>query len=253
MTKPWLCRIRRINSYRVSTVRGEPGVEAALDSEYIWLRGNTLPDSLRRKLHGVADGEIFEIHDGTELIPLGNSVPTEILPDRQWRPLLEASSLLLPVASVPRGRVSRCQLSLVRTAAERPAEMLLCCFSDFVAWGLSESDVRLRSCRFAVTNGRNEFGKPNCLVSGATLPALNGQRFWLAGQVALPLGVDCYPAVDHTSLSRILALAHEVRISSGDILLWHRGENMESVCVVPGDSFHAASRQKLRRIQAELT
>lgn len=223
-----------------------------MDSNYLWLRGNHLSDVLQTKLHSIADGPVFEIVNDRDLIPLGGRVPTETLPEVNWAPLRELTSLSLPVAALPQGKVSRIQLSLLRSSVERPADLVLCRFLDFAAWGLAEADVRLQRCRVAVMDDSNAAPDSMCLIWGRPLPAVNGERFWLSGQVAMPVGFDCSPAIDHGTLLSILAKAYDGEISGGDVVLWRHddGDSADSLCVVPSDDFAAASRQSIRKLQA---
>jgi len=253
MTKPWLCRIHLTNVDRVADVRAEPGIQVATDLQHFWLRGEDLKDALLIKLQSVADGPVFRLINDYELVPDGSHVPTETLPELQWNPLSTYSQLLLPVAAVPHAKVPRCQLTLVRSGRERPAELLITDFTKFASWALAAATIRLQRCQFAVMDDVKSLESATCLVKGTPLPSIQGQRFWLAGRIAIPLGFEWSPSVDETTFDQVLIAQQPTEISSQDILLWRRSNagHDDSTCVVPSSAFHPATRQCIRRLQRD--
>ena len=139
-------------------------------------------------------------------------------------------------------------LRLIRCESERPAELLLCDSQPFSDWVGQAAEVRLQQCRFAI----GETPQSKILVRGNPLPPVAGQLFWLAAQVAIPLGLTWRPHIDQASMNGVIFSAADAGADSTErsIAVWQRSENdseTESVELVNGSSFIPVTRSNVRK------
>jgi hypothetical protein len=127
-------------------------------------------------------------------------------------------------------QIRRVRLTLERTVQEQDAALLITDEALFRNWALSAPEVRLRGSRFAVSRSKfrepDDRGKPvpRVAIQGQPLPPLMGERYWLAGSIAIPLGFTWSPHVDVKTLETVMSRGHEE--SSLRILVWRFDENV---------------------------
>ena len=232
MSTQWTFRIMLDHLYRVGNLRSMPGIMASLDSDAIWLRGDSLDDALHRILSAVADGPVFQLAPDGRLTPFGCTVPTERLVAQTWQPLTELLRPVLPSPALTKVRLPRVTLHLERmeqTNEQHDAALLLTNWPTFRDWAESAAEIRLLACRFAVCSqldGETDFSNasPRVAIVGNPLPPLPGKRFWLAGRVAVPLGFHWSPSVDSKTLERTLCPPQQDNLSR--IWIWEVEENI---------------------------
>ena len=206
------------------------GVQAAIVRERVWLRGEGLDAAMSRMLATVADGPVYQLASDGRLIPFGSAVPTERLPEVEWRLLSETLSPVIPSPRIAAVQIPRVRLTLERTVQEQEAALLITDEASFRDWALSAPEVRLQGSRFAVS--RSKYREPDdrsvlvprVAVQGQPLPPLMGERYWLAGNIAIPLGFTWVPHVDVKTLETVLSRGLEE--SSHRILIWRLDGNV---------------------------
>ena len=206
---------------RLGGLRSRPGVEAAQQGDFLWVSGSGLDAALFAVLAACADGPVYMVDVQNRLIPYGHRVPVGCLPVMQWQPLARWLEPELPVTRIVSGRFSACALTLVRTADERPASVLMTSWDDFETWSADAAEVRLPGCQFAVcVEGERRL----VCVRGRPLPPLRGTLYWTVGSVAVPCGFTWFPAVDADILPQVLGRSRAgcgESIAAAELLIWH--------------------------------
>ena len=206
------------------------GVQAAIVRERVWLRGEGLDAAMSRLLATVADGPVYQLASEGMLIPFGAAVPTERLPEAEWRLLSETLSPVIPSPRMAAVQIPRVRLTLERTAQEQEATLLIADEASFRNWALSAPEIRLRGSRFAMSRPQyrepddRSVPEPRVAIQGQPMPPLMGERFWLAGSIAIPLGFTWCPHVDVKTLETVLSRGLEE--PSLRILIWRFDENV---------------------------
>lgn len=230
------------------------GVQAAIVREKVWLRGDGLDAAMSRLLAIVADGPVYQLASERRLIPFGATVPTERLPEAEWRLLSETLSPVIPSAQIAAVQIPRVRLTLERTVQEQEAALLVADVTTFCEWALSAPEIRLRGSRIAVS--RSKFREPDdcrvpvprVAIQGQPLPPLMGERYWLAGSIAIPLGFTWSPHVNVKTLENVLSCGFEE--SSRRILIWRFDENVIEQIV--SSDWVAVTRANVRTTAAAL-
>ena len=230
MNTHWSFRVSLNHLQRVGDLRSLSGVLASIAGNMLWLRGEGLDAELHRLLAPKADGPVFQLASDGRLTPFGASVPIERLPEADWKPLSEILTSILPSSQMADVQVPRVRLTLERTTAEQDATLLVTEWTSFCNWALTAPEVRLQSCRFAVCReSLTEFGSSSgprnrVAIMGQPLPPLVGERFWLAGSIAIPLGFHWVPRVDAKTVEAVFAKG--IEDSSPKIRFWHAEQNL---------------------------
>lgn len=149
-------------------------------------------------------------------------------------PLSSAVQPQLPATLWPAGKIRRVPVTLIRSECEQAASILVTSFSEWSEYAVTMPDVRLRRWQFAVSSN------DTVIVRGAPLPSIRGQQFREIGDVAIPLGWACSPAIEGPVLTRVIG------VDVGDLaVLSPHG----TVQWIPGDAFVAATRSAIRLTQ----
>ncbi len=248
MTSPWALKIANSHVQRATKVRTLAGIMAAYDGEHLWLKGESRDAATSVLLASIADGPVFDVLAPNLLVPSGDAVPTETLPDLSWQPLRDLVQLSLPNAAVPFGRIRKARLQLVRSETVRPAEVLICERSSFVSWAGTAAEIRLHACRFAVQRSGRPDETTMVVVKGNPLPAIAGCLFWLSGNVAIPLGFEWSPAVDEATVRDVLLRSREDAKRSTLVIWQAPSKDHPTGCLdfVAETDFVLASRTNVR-------
>ena len=127
-------------------------------------------------------------------------------------------------------QIPRVRLTLERTMQEQDPALLITDEASFRDWASSAPEVRLQGSRFAVSRSKyrepddRSVPVPRVAVQGQPLPPLMGERYWLAGIIAIPLGFTWVPHVDVKTLETVLSRGLEE--SSHRILIWRLDGNV---------------------------
>jgi hypothetical protein len=252
----WAIRLSVDHLSRANELRLTPGIEAAIGGRRIWLSGDGLDASLQRVLASIADDGVFHRAVDGRLTAFGRAVPTERLPELKWQRLTDVLQPVLPVSQMAFFRIPRTGLSLRRSTIEHRESLLLTDWDTFRDWALAAPEIRLTACRFAVCRPSAEVRGVNfpipvrVLIEGSPLPPLRGERYWVAGRVAIPLGFHWFPAVDVPTLEAIVCRARLAAESIQQIWIWSpNGDAMEEI---PGSEMIAVTRANLRATEKAL-
>lgn len=230
MSTLWSFRVSLSHLLRVGELRSLTGVLAVIVDNMLWLRGEGLDAELHRVLAPIADGPVFELALDDRLTPFGASVPIERLPEADWKPLSEILTPILASSQMAVVQVPRVRLTLERTTIEQDAALLVTEWRAFYHWALTAPEVRLQACRFAVCrDSLPEFGNSTgpmhrVAIVGQPLPPLIGERFWLTGSIAIPLGFHWVPRVDVKTVEAVFA--KDAQDTSPRIRFWHAEQNL---------------------------
>lgn len=183
----------------LGTVRGIPGLKAAIDEGNIWLRGITpaaKPNSLLMSLP-VSQSYVLDAED--RLFPAGSLTPTGKLKPLDWQPIKTFISVKMPVSAMPGTVAGKIQLQLSRSGQVQEPFALLVSLDDWKAYAETAPLTRLGQLKFAVSSSGDT------LITGQPLPLLKGKGYWQSGQMLLPLGFDFDPPAIASLIADALA------------------------------------------------
>lgn len=221
---PWIVCLAQADAASLAPLRLHHGIEVA-ENGFVWLRGSSKDDKLEPLLCSLPAVARYELSPHNRLQPFGSRIPSETLPTLQWQPLKQwlqvrmpspplspfrtsaASPAVadLPAAALQTGPLSlpRVPLRIIRSADERPPDLLLTNLAEWQAFALNAPEIRLRQLRFAAD------AAGNVVVHGRPLPPLPGTHFVLDGNIAVPAGFSWEPPVSSEVLSRCLGISSE--------------------------------------------
>ncbi len=210
----WAAFVRISNSSRLASLRSHSDIELATTANETWLRGVELTPALETKLAAVVDSPIFRIDQSNWLFTVDSSVPSNRLPKLDWHSIHSFFSLSLPTSRYAEYRLPRVPIELRRSGPEVDANVLVTSWESFRSWAESAPHVRLASLLFAVSHSAdisnteistatNRDG-PLTVVIGNSLPPLLGERFYLRGRIAVPLGYSWEPQIDTLTVEQLI-------------------------------------------------
>lgn len=249
----WSFQVSLNHLQRAGELRSLSGVLAAIVGNMLWVRGEGLDAELHRLLAPISDGPVFQLALDGRLTPFGATVPIQRLPETDWKPLREILTPILPSSQMAVVQVPRVRLTLERTTSVQDAALLVTEWPSFCNWALTAPEVRLQACRFAVCRDSSaEFGYSTVSVRrvaimGQSLPPLAGERFWLTGSIAIPLGFHWVPRVDAKTLEAVFAKGIEE--NSPKICFWHAEQNQ--VEAIMSSEWVPLTRANVRATEAE--
>jgi len=231
MNFPWLIRLLREDALTLAPLRLTPSIEVAESQDDIWLRGNAGDEKLSRALQTLpAFGRFERLADG-RLRSVESRIPGQSLPALQWIPIAQWLQVILPSSALPGHGLERVGLSLVRSAEERPANVLRANFESWRQFALQASEIRLRPLRFALSDSGL------VLIWGAPLPPISGRRFVEQEGIAVPAGFFWQPAVCPGVLRQVFQMGED------SLVIWE--EDNSCVHLHP-EQFVSATRAGVR-------
>jgi hypothetical protein len=238
MNFPWVICLASEDAAAIAGLRLTSGVEIAETDGNVWLRGPAANQSLAATLQQLPALARYEVK-GNRLRKLESRIPSDALPSLSWQPLRTWMQVERPRAqavSENRPEFSAVRIRLVRSTEEREPNLLLTSLDDWHEFAISAPEIRLRPLRFAVNTDAR------VLIQGEPLPPLQGRKFVVEANVAVPAGFTWRPAVSSAVLSRLLgARASELA------MLYEDG-----TCVrLPSEQFVAATRAAVRTTAEE--
>jgi hypothetical protein len=200
MTGHWAVRLDPAAAPACARLRGLPGVEVLALPNALWVRGRPGHAAADRALW-LLPGDRFTINDRGQLVPWNCLLPVAPAPQGNWQPVADFVALSVSPPALPGMLDTRLPLRLVRSAAERPATLLLTTLAAWAAYADTAPAIRLARLTFAAdADGR-------VLVAGTPPPALPGVPHTLDNGIALPSGLAWQPAVPAKTVAALLALA----------------------------------------------
>jgi hypothetical protein len=231
MSRRWAVRVEKTEVDSVQKLRLAEGAEICEQAEDIWVRGEQLDEPLARLLRRHPHARRHWVLPDNQLVSPGQRVPRGYLPEGPWTPLREWLTARLPeVISAGRWE-GRVRMQLVRSADERPANVLLLDVACWQAYGSQAPQVRLARWHFAAAADRR------VAVRGLPLPPLPGERYVEQDGVAAPAGWSWLPAVEPAVLREVLGLEDH------DLALLHSDGTWERI---GAEQFVRATRSAIR-------
>jgi len=206
-------------------LRDRPEFEGSFGGDRWWIRADcsAAKDTLRI-LSLIPNAELFYLDERQRLIPIGKSVPVDVLPAGiQWKPISQLSRLWLPQSQTcGKGSYalpSPCSLQWQPSEGFRTPGGLLCRFCDWRSLVLNNIQSKWRGLRFAY--GSNLTGQFDTLVLGSPIPSIRGVRLVDCGRILIPIAFEWVPAVP------VDAIRLSLNIAESDWLLWEREASIE--------------------------
>lgn len=211
-------------------LRTVPGITVLVTATQVWLRGEGQDEGVARLLHGLPDAQHYVVGaDGWCMRP-GARVPLVRLPAGSWSPLRTWAVGQWPTLALPATPPIAAALTLVRSAVEQPANLLLTNLRALAACCDHLAEVRLRPLRMAA------HADGSVLVHGVPLLPMPGRPFVETHGVALPTG----HRLSHGSTQ---VVAERIGLQPGDLACFLA----PGVCtIVRNHSFVAVRRSAVR-------
>ena len=184
--------------------------------ERLWCRANT--SAIFPELFSVLGAAHYRVVEG-QLIPLHQRVPIGSLPSGEWMPIAEWMQCTLPFASLEPRELTKVPIRLVRSEEAQRAKFLRCRLSDWKAWVLRSTAIRLLPLRFVCAGEQ-------VLITGDPLPPIPGDYWYGANRVALPSGWTWDPPVSSDVLWDVVSAA---AADAPDLALFHEDGRLEFV------------------------
>jgi hypothetical protein len=237
MTQRWAVRLERTEFESAQKLRLAETAEVCETGDEIWVRGQTLSESLARVLRRHPHARRYGVLPDGQLLSPGKLVPRGYLPDGPWRPLAEWLSVRLPELSATGRQPPPVPVRLIRACRVCEPSVLMTRIAAWCDYGGEAPQVRLNRWFFAAADdGR-------VVVRGVPLPPLSGERFTEHEGIAVPAGWTWHPPVEASVLRRVLGLEKQdlaLLLSNGT---WER---------IEGAQFVRATRSAVRATAREV-
>lgn len=221
----------------LGSVRCLPGLQAAEDEGFIWVRGISALGNIDLRIRQLPGLHTYTLDADNNLFPFGGLTPVAKLKPLKWVPVAEYITVKLPVSALP-GKVSQQHvIKLVPSGRSQEGNVLL---TDLATWKIYAETaplVRLQQTRFAVSENNK------VLIMGTPLPALPGKEYVLQETLLLPCGFEFDPpAISELVIARLDP-------SKESLLLFDRDGTWEKV---PENAFMPSTRSAIRLTQGGL-
>jgi hypothetical protein len=221
----------------LGSVRCLPGLQAAEDDGFIWVRGINALDNIDLRIRQLPGLHTYTLDADGNLFPPGGLTPVAKLKPLKWVPVAEYITVTLPVSALP-GKVSlQHVIKLIPSGRSQEGNVLLTSLATFKTYAETAPLVRLQQTRFAVSE------KNKVLIMGTPLPALPGREYVLQDTLLLPCGFEFDPpAISELVIARLDP-------SKGSLLLFDTDGTWEKV---PQIAFMPSTRSAIRLTQGGL-
>ncbi|MCA9112743.1 MAG: hypothetical protein KDA52_22515 [Planctomycetaceae bacterium] len=199
MTPAWVARLPLAEATCAARLRIDPDIRAAEQDSHFWFSTTGTGDAEDFR-HRLPEATLFSVRDDGQLIPWGNRVPSDRLPELHWRPLSELLPVETPVALHAGRPQIRAQLTLVTSSVERTANVLVTSFETWAKYAVTAPEIRLQRWRFAVT------AQGDAIIRGEPLPSLPGRHYVDHAGIACPAGWVWSPAIDAQLIQEMLGV-----------------------------------------------
>lgn len=237
MSVRWVARLPLSQADSAARLRLVPGLRVLAAPPWLWLRGETLDESLDLQLRSTPGLERFNLGDDNLLTPVDSLVPVSRLPEGSWTKLSDWLTVELPASRLAARSDAQAALKFVRSTEVREAGLLLTTWGAWHNYGINAPQSRLDRWTFAVSDDRRT------IVRGAPIPPLPGEPYVESAGIAVPCGWRCDPPIDAATAREVLGL------DASSLALFHTDGSWERVAA--GD-FVRATRSALRATQDAL-
>jgi hypothetical protein len=215
----------------LGSVRCLPGLQAADDDGFIWVRGIAAQQETDLRIRQLPGLHTYMLDADNNLFPPEGLTPVGKLKALDWEPLSSFITVKLPVSALP-GKISqRHAIRLVPSGRSQEGNALLTDLKTWKAYGEKAPLIRLQQTRFAVSE------KNKVLIMGTPLPALPGKEFVLQDTLLLPAGFEFDPPAISTLIVNRLDPSKEA------LLLFDIDGTWEKIAK---ESFVASTRSAIR-------
>lgn len=165
-------------------------VDVAIADNFVWIRYSGNDADIRsavRLLHGTH----FQLTTNGRLIPDGNTIATERLPELQWMPIGDVVQLQLPIAAMAGKLQTNAlpQLQLLRGGEERRSNAALVDLQVLLRWCERVPSFRLRKLSASVAG-------EHVLVLGEPLPPVPCRYLCHESRLLTPAGMTWFPRIE---------------------------------------------------------
>lgn len=228
----WALRLPRDSARALGPLRRFHAVGVCESHHGLWLRGQTLDESLAGLLRLVPGGQQFNVGEDRQLTAAGDLVPKGYLPEGPWQLLDEWLHVALPEGADVLVAASPIELVLVPSGSVREPALLETNLVQLAEYLAIAPQWRIDRWSFVADHtGR-------AIIRGLPLPPLPGTYWTERDGIATPAGYDWSPAVDPAVVRQVLGL------TAGEIALLHPGGTWDRV--LP-DDWTRASRSAVRK------
>ena len=230
MIKEMVIVLSAANTAALGSLRTFPGLLAATDDNYIWLRGISPEENDSRFLQLPAIYTYLLDTQG-RLFEKGALTPKAVLPALSWQTLVSMIKVTLPVSALPGELQQLHRVKLMRSHIVLESVAILTTLDAWEAYVITAPLVRLQNFHFAVSE------KGNVLVLGEPLLPLPGEAYSFRHRILLPVGFDFDPPV----IAELVAA--ELNPHNDGLLLFHKNGDWEKISL---QSFVPATRSAVR-------
>ncbi|MCG2612634.1 hypothetical protein LZZ85_00020 [Terrimonas sp. NA20] len=168
----------------LASVRCINGLMAAVDGEYIWLRGNDTIAESNAVIRHLPVKQRFHLDENDLLFPSGMVTPTGKLKEMNWQSLQELIPVQLPVSTGVGENPSSVDLRLQPSSRVHKSAGLLTDLAIWRYYGETAPVVRLNALKFAVSENKK------VMIIGDLLPSIPGREYWNCHGMMLPAGFE---------------------------------------------------------------
>lgn len=231
LNKELIMVLSQADKAALGSVRCLPGLQAAEDEGFIWVRGIPAPEKIDLRIRQLPGLHTYLLDADNYLFPPGGLTPVGKLKLLNWVNLSEYVTIELPVSALP-GKINQQHaIRLVPSGRSQAGNALLTDLDTWKTYGEQAPLVRLQQARFAVSE------KDKVLIIGSPLPALPGKEYVLYDTLLLPCGYEFDPpAISNLVITRLDP-------SKEALLLFDIDGSWEKV---PKESFVSATRSAIR-------
>jgi hypothetical protein len=215
----------------LGSVRCLPGLQAAEDEGFIWVRGINALGNIDLRIRQLPGLHTYTLDAYNNLFPPGGLTPVAKLKPLKWVPVAEYITVKLPVSALP-GKVSLQHIiKLIPSGRSQEGNVLLTDLATWKTYAETAPLVRLQQTRFAVSENNK------VIIMGTPLPALPGKEYVLQDTLLLPCGFEFDPpAISELVIARLDP-------SKESLLLFDTDGTWEKV---PKNAFMPSTRSAIR-------
>lgn len=221
--------VQRCDMDSLGRVRSLPGIDVFDTGDAVWVRGSA-EHSENHDLLASLPGRHLRVNDDNALFRDGDILASEWLDNPNWIPIGKWLKVDVLSTGWPGQLPTQRRMRLIPSNEILECVGLLTDMESLAEFVTRTAEFRFTHLRFAVNRNGNAF------VTGNPLPPLQGTRFHLTDDVAVPAGLRWTPEVDAATLRKVFG-------DPGGTILWIESDRWE---LIPTDGFAAVNRASVR-------